>query len=336
MKQTHLLGSVRLGSVRSTTLLLVALAVVVVGFAVGGGGCTQVKSPLTGQQVTIEQAYRDQEARQSIDAAATKSETALAAAQAAKLREQEAAAVEAARLERQRRSERERREHDRFVLGVTTQAQLQVREAADKLADAGALSDAALEATVASVRAGIQSQIDEQAERVTRAAREREERSAQDHAAIDAAAAADAQRWAWINGVWGAVKPLAGIVPGGAGVADGINGLLTLAAGGAGIVALRERSKRAQTGEEKQRYQALIAEQEQQQKGIEKRAKALSSSLVKIVDSFEVVKDRLAPGVWDTIKSDVRSWQGPVAEQLVEAARNHQDPLKALAASEGG
>jgi hypothetical protein len=312
---------------------LVALSLVV-GLGYLSSCSTKVESPLTGKPVPLSQAYQDLETKQDLDKAASEREAAAAAAEAARLREQEAADLAKAQAERDRRSDRERREHERFVQAVTSEAQAKVREASDKLADSQALSDAELEAAVASIRSGVQAQIDAKAQDVEAKARERLEANQRQQAAIDAAAKADAEKWAVINGIWDAAKPVLGVVPGGEVLGGGINAVLALLAGGGGLAALRERSKRAKSEEEKQQREALIADLEAQQATVAARARTLSKGVVGIVDSIEVIKDKVGRETWDRIKQDVRGWQGPEAEALVDAARNHQDPLAALVAKD--
>lgn len=285
---------------------------------------TKVESPLTGKPVPLEQAYEDLDRKQELDKAKSEREAAAAAAEAARLREQEAADLAKAQAERDRRTARERREHDRFVASVTSEAQARVREASDKLADSQALSDAELEAAVAAIRLGVQAQIDAKAADVEAKARERIEANQRQQAAIDAAAKADAEKWAIINGIWEAAQPVVSALPGGGAVGSGINAVLALLAGGGGLAALRARGK----SKELEALQARTAA----------RAKQLSAAAVSIVDSVDAVKDALRgkvdAAVLEQMKQTMREWQSPEAIELVNAAQSHGDPLARLIAKD--
>jgi hypothetical protein len=281
---------------------------------------TKVESPLTGKPVPLAQAYEDLEHKQAMDRAQSEREAAAAAAVAARLREQEAAELAKANTLRERRTAKERREHDRFVAAITSEAQAKVREASDKLSDSQALSDAELEAAVADIRSGVQAQIDAKATDVETRARERLEASQRQQAAIDAAARADAEKWAVINGIWDAAQPVLGAVPGGAALGGGVNAVLAILAGGGGLAALRARGKQKDVEALQARTQA--------------HAKTLSQGVVAIVDSIEAAKGKLGKESWDSVKAEIRSWQGSDAEKLVNAAVSHQDPLAVLQAQD--
>lgn len=285
---------------------------------------TKVESPLTGKPVPLEQAYEDLDRKQELDKAKSEREAAAAAAEAARLREQEAADLAKAQAERDRRTARERREHERFVASVTSEAQARVREASDKLADSQALSDAELEAAVAAIRLGVQAQIDAKAADIEAKARERLEANQRQQAAIDAAAKADAEKWAVINGIWEAAQPVVSALPGGGAVGSGINAVLALLAGGGGLAALRARGK----SKELEALQARTAA----------RAKQLSAAAVSIVDSVDAVKDALRgkvdASVLEQMKQTMREWQSPEAIELVNAAQSHGDPLARLIAKD--
>lgn len=312
---------------------LVALSLVA-GLGYLASCSTKTESPLTGKPVTLSQAYQDLDTKQELDKAASDREAAAAAAEAARLREREAAELAQAQAERERRTARERREHDRFVASVTSEAQARVREASDKLADSQALSDAELEAAVAAIRSGVQAQIDAKAGEVEAKARERLEANQRQQAAIDAAAKADAEKWAIINGIWETVKPVAAAVPGGGVVGGAIDGLLLLLAGGGGTLALRERSKRAKSEEDKRKADEDLAAVSALQARTQAHAKTLSKGVVAIVDSIDAAKGKLGKESWDSVKAEIRSWQGPDAEKLVNAVVTHQDPLAVLQAQD--
>lgn len=310
---------------RSTIIVIGLVACsLIAGLGYLASCSTKVESPLTGLPVNLEQAYQDLDAKHELDKAQTQREAAAAEAEAAGLRQREQADLAKANAERNRRTAKERRDHDRFVATVTTEAQAKVREASDKLADSQALSDAELEAAVASISLGVQTQIDAKAADVEAKARERLEAIQRQQAAIDAAAKADAEKWALINGIWEAAQPVLGAVPGGAALGGGVNAVLAILAGGGGLTALRARGKQKDV----EALQARTAA----------RAKQLSAAAVSIVDSVDAVKDALKgkvdPSLLEEIKKIMREWQSPDAIELVNVAQTHGDPLARLIAKE--
>jgi len=321
---------------------LIAAVIALATLAVYAPSCqSKRKSVLTGEPVPLEQAYEDLDTKRELDQAASERDAAKAAAAEIKDKAEAQAALEKASKEADRRTAKERREFARFAESTKADAELQIKqieqearakitEASDKLEDAVSLSDEALAAQVAQIRKTTQDLIDARNEATEEKIRQRGEGLAAEKAAIDGQAKADAAKWAWVQSAFAVAKPILSALPGGGVAADGINTLLLLAGGGAGLAAIKKRSDAAKSQKERDEYAEMARELEQQRAENERKAKELASAVVKITDSFEVLKDKLPPGLWDQVKKDVKDWQGPQASQLVDLARTHVDPIKAL------
>mgnify|MGYP000045841581 CR=1 FL=1 len=339
---TSLLKSSPLSNPWVRTLALIAAVAALAAIAVYAPSCqSKRKSVLTGETVTLDQAYEDLDKKAELDKAQSERDAAKAAAAEAKDKADAQAALEKATKEADRRTAKERRDFNRFADETRADAELKIKQieqearakitaASDKLEDAQALSDDALAEQVAQIRKTAQDLIDARNEAVEEKIRKRSESLAAEKSSIDGQAKADAAKWSWVSSVFSVAKPLLALVPGGGAAGDGINTLLAIATAGGGAYALRKRSETAKTKEERDEYAKLAEQMQEQAAANEEKLKKSLAAVVSITDSIEQAKDKMPPGVWDAIKNDVRGWQGPQAEQLVNAARNHIDPIKVL------
>lgn len=290
-------------------------------FLTASGCLSKVKSPLTGKEVPVEQAYDDYDIKAKQEAAKDAKEKAEAQAKAeAAIAEQKA---EIARVEREaaRRAAVAKREFEE-----------KVSQANAILEDVTLASDTDLETALATLNKQTAAKVAAIRSEYEATSTARAEALAQAKADIQAVEMADAKKWAMISGVWETVAPVvSSIVPGGAAATGGINALMTLLAGGAGVVALRERNRRTKSETEREATADALAQAELARQEAAEKAKSLSTAVVKVVDSIEMMKE-LPEGkvVWDQIKTRVRDWQGPDTEKVVNAARTHLEPLEVV------
>lgn len=353
---TSLLKSSPLSNPWVRTLALIAAVAALAAIAYASGCQSKRKSVLTGETVTLDQAYEDLDKKAELDKAQSERDAAKAAAAEAKDKADAQAALDKATKEADRRTAKERREFARFADETRADAELKIKQielearakiaaASDKLEDAQALSDDALAEQVAQIRKTAQDLIDARNEAVEEKIRKRSESLAAEKSSIDGQAKADAAKWAWVGSVFTVGSQIVKtVVPGAAGAVDAVGQLGVLLGIGGGLVALKKRAdaknaaaktERVQATAEQLKaeadgYAAMVEEAERKHAEAQQKLKTSIEAIVKITDSIENLKDKLPAGTWDAFKADVRSWQGAKTEEIVNAARNHIDPIKVL------